>query len=261
MRLCRGRKSVRLNSGVSHQELKLAKKPGPGTCVHCLGEFDVRNWDHVLPRSWYPTSTPQNLHKWQIPTCKKCNSDYGKLEEELLVMLALTVTPRTEKSSGIYERALRSIDQSAGKDQRDKRARKARLEKIKQTMLEGREIPNEGIYPGLGERWNRTPEDQTAIMIPEAHIRKFCEKIVRGITFIESHDFIKPPFQIDFYALDEDGANPIKDILERHGTRYVRGPGFEVIRVVPADEPRASIFKITIFGEFVMYAMVMTPDG
>lgn len=239
----------------------MAKKPGPGICVHCLREFDVRNWDHVLPRSWYPNATPQNLHKWQIPTCKKCNSDYGVLEEELLVMLALCVTPRTQNSAGIYERALRSINPSVGKDQRDKRARQARLGKIKQILIRGEDIPSDGIYPGLGERWNRERDEQIAVRIPEAHIRKFCEKIVRGITFVETKRFIRSPFQIDFYALDEDGARPIKDILDRHGVRYVRGPGFEVIRVIPFDEPLASIFKITIFGEFVMYATVMPQDA
>lgn len=237
----------------------MARKPGPGTCVHCLQEFEIRNWDHVLPRSWYPDSTPHDLEKWQIPTCKKCNSEYGKLEEELLVLLAFSVTRDEEKSKGIYERALRSVDPSAGKDQRDRRARKARLENIQRVMLHGEDIPSEGIYPGLGERWGRPRSEQVALIIPEEHIRKFCEKIVRGINYIESGSYIFPPFYIHFYALDDQGAEPIRKMLEERGKSYVRGPGFEVLRVIPFDEPRASMFKITIFGEFVMYAMVMPP--
>ncbi len=243
--------------GDCQKERTLAKKPGPGRCVHCLQEFDIRNWDHVLPRSWYPSSTPENMEKWQIPTCKKCNSELGIIEEELLVMLALTVTPYTHRSSGIYERALRSIDESLGKDQRDRRARKARRDRVTGMMLHGLDIPNDGIYPNLGERWNRPISEQVALTIPAEHIRRFCEKIVRGVVFIESGTLICDPFGVEFFALDDQGDNPIRDILEQHGRRYVRGPGLEILRVVPPDEPRASIFKITIFGEFVMYATVM----
>jgi hypothetical protein len=234
----------------------MARKPGPGKCVHCLDEFQIRNWDHVFPRSWYPNSTPLNLEKWQIPTCKKCNSDYGKLEEELFVILAMTVTPNTEASSGIYERALRSVDESLGRGKRDRLARRARKQKVLQSLLRGDEIPNEGIYPGLGERWDRPREDQVAFLIPADYIRRFCEKIVRGITYRESKSFIESPFSVEFYPLNDSGAEPIKRALDRHGAAYARGPGFEVIRDVPPDEPRTAIFKITIFGEFVMYAFV-----
>lgn len=234
----------------------MARKPGPGKCVHCLGDFQIRNWDHVLPRSWYPTSTPLNLEKWQIPSCEKCNSDYGKLEEELLFNLAYTVTPNTPASSGIYERAVRSADESLGKNERDRMARRARRQKVLQTIRCGNEVPNEGIYPGLGERWDSPKEDQAAFAILVDDIKRLCEKFVRGITYIENDAFIEPPFSVEFYALDQEGAEVINTLLDRHGSVYTLGPGFEVVRVVPCDEPRASMFKITVFSEFVMYAVV-----
>lgn len=178
----------------------------------------------------------------------------------MLVMLAMTVTPNTDKSSGIYERALRSIDETAGRDQRDRRARKARMARVTASMIRGPNIPTEGIYPGLGDRWGIPADERVALVIPAGHIRKFCEKIVRGIYYIESGDFIAPPFEIDFYALDDAGAEPVKEMLDAHGKKYVRGPGFEVVRVAPVDEQMASIFQITIFGEFRMYAVVSEPD-
>jgi hypothetical protein len=200
------------------------------------------------------------MEKWKVPTCKKCNSDYGRLEEELFVMLAMTVDPTNHGSSGIYQRALRSIDESQGKGKRDRLARRSLQQRVLKSMLHGDQIPNEGIYPGLGERWNRPREEQVALLVPAAHIRRLCEKIVRGVTYIENGMLIEPPFSVEFYALGESGAEPIKQILDRHGTVYTRGPGFEVIRVVPHDESRASMFKITVFGEFVMYAFVSGPE-
>lgn len=234
----------------------MARKPGPGKCVHCLKQFGIRNWDHVFPRSWYPDSTPPNLEKWQIPTCKKCNSDYGKLEEELLVMLAMTVDPGGHASSGIYERALRSVNESLGKGKRARIARRAKREKVLRSFLFGNDIPTEGIYPGLGERWNIPISDQIAFPIPADNIRRFCEKNVRGITYRESGQFVEPPHQVDFFPINAQDAEPLEQMFDRHGRTYNRGPGFEVVRVVPYDEPLAAVFKITLFGEFVMYASI-----
>lgn len=239
----------------------MAKKPGPGKCVHCLRYFDKRNWDHVLPRSWYPDATPPNMHKWQIPTCKECNSEYGRIEEDLMVLLSFAVEPRTPASSGIYERAMRSIDESKGRGKRDRLARRARKERIMEYLTFGHDIPEQGIYPYLGERWGRPKSEQVAVRLPAKHIERLCEKIVRGIHYLEHQELIEPPFEIQFFALDDEGAKPIRDLLEQHGKRYTRGPGFEVIRIVPVDEPKASMQEIRIFGEFVMFAVVEPNEG
>src|SRR5580704_2378724 len=71
----------------------MAKKLGPGKCVHCLKDVDARNSDHVFPESWYPDSTPPGVEKWQIPSCIRCNSDYGKLEQDFFVKVGLCLDP------------------------------------------------------------------------------------------------------------------------------------------------------------------------
>ena len=46
-------------------------------CVICLKNFnysiedDSRTEEHVFPKSWYPKSTPNDLKKWKVPSCKK----------------------------------------------------------------------------------------------------------------------------------------------------------------------------------------------
>lgn len=178
-----------------------------------------------------------------------------------MVLLSFSVRPKTPASSGVYERALRSIDESKGRDKRDRLARRARKERIMKHLTFGHDIPDQGIYPNLGERWGRAKDQQVAVRLPVKHIERFCEKIVRGIHYLEHGELIEPPFQIQFFALDDEGAAPIRRILNRHGKRYVRGPGFEVIRVVPVDEPKASMQEIRIFGEFAMFAVVEPNEG
>ena len=60
----------------------MAKVFKPCKCVHCLRYCDSPTSDHVFPKSWYPDTTPQNMEKWQIPSCENCNTEYSKIENE-----------------------------------------------------------------------------------------------------------------------------------------------------------------------------------
>jgi len=96
-----------------------------------------RNWDHVFPASWYPKSAKQDLYKWQIPSCIPCNSEYGKLESDFLVRVALCLDPHDPASSSVVETALRSMRAAAGRDPRDTLLRAARARKVMGETLQG----------------------------------------------------------------------------------------------------------------------------
>ena len=238
----------------------MARKPPPGKCVHCCNHSDKRNWDHVFPESWYPTNTPQNLEKWKIPTCLNCNKEYGVIEQELLIRLALCLDPNSSNNKGIIERAMRSIDPTKAKRQGDRRARQAKREQVRREMMVGRDIPGEGIYPGLGERWYRPVEHRAAITVRADHVRKLCEKIVRGIVYLEDGLYIEHPFDIEFFALTDSGAESFVEILNKIGQVLSREPGIIVRRAVAHEDGTSSIWEITIFGQFVMYATVTRDD-
>ena len=76
----------------------MAKRPEPGKCIHCLVEFEKLNWDHVFPESWYPDTTPNDLYKWKIPSCIKCNDDYGRIEKDLMIRIGLCLNPGNPSS-------------------------------------------------------------------------------------------------------------------------------------------------------------------
>ena len=88
----------------------MAKRPNPRRCVHCLKNVEDLTRDHVFPKAWYPANTPQNLERWTIPSCRKCNEEYGRLEEDLLFRLGMCLDPEDAKSSGIADKVLRAID-------------------------------------------------------------------------------------------------------------------------------------------------------
>ena len=232
------------------------KSPPIGKCVHCLMDNVPRNWDHVFPESWYPDTTPENISKWIIPSCYKCNKEYGKIEQDLMIRLACCINPRIAEASGIYPKALRSVNASVAKNSKDATHREAKRKKLLAKFLHGDEIPQEGIYPGLGERWGREKSSQVALLISAKSIQRLCEKIIRGIYYIEDKKFIEPPYKVDFYALSDEGSEEIKSILEKYGKEFERGPGILVKRAVAHEDGVSGLASILIWGSLKMYASI-----
>lgn len=237
------------------------RKPPPvGKCVHCLTDNVPRNWDHVFPKSWYPDTTPTNISKWVIPSCYKCNKEYGEIEQDLLMRLACCVDPKTAAASGIYKKVLRSMDARYAPNQKEARIRIARRNKLLAEMLHGDQIPEDGAYPGLGERWGRPKGAQVAMMITASSFHRLTEKIVRGIFFIEYSQYIEPPHSINFYALEDDGASEIIEMLTHFGKEYARGPGILINCAVTPEDGVSAIISIEVWGSFRMYAAVLSSE-
>lgn len=239
----------------------MARKPGPGKCVHCLDFVSIRNWDHVFPVSWYPSSTPQNLEKWKIPTCKPCNSEYGRIEEDLGQLLSLCIDPTRPESKGIYQRMRRAFDPSCAKNDKDRKIRERKRKVLLDSMLHGDDIPSQGIYPGLGERWDRSRANQIAITVPKRYIDRLGIKVVRGIAYIEDGILIDEGYEIEPYAVAASGAALFEETIAKYGHSLSRGPGIVVDRAIAPEDGMSSIYKLTIWGEIVIYLSVLPKEG
>lgn len=225
--------------------------------MHCLKEVEKRNWDHVFPVSWYPDTTPQNLEKWKIPSCKPCNDGYGRLEEDFGQLLSFCVDPRRQEVQGVYKRMLRAYDPRHAKNHKDQKIREAKRQQLLKGMMHGDEIPSQGIYPGLGERWDRPKNEQIALTIPKRYFDRLGIKIVRGIAYIEDGIFIGDEYEIEPYAVPESGAGIFEDAIARFGHSLTRGPGIVVDRAVTKDDGVSSIYKVTVWGQLVIYLSVL----
>src|ERR1700733_10031207 len=100
----------------------MTAKATKGQCVHCLRDGCAITFDHGLPDSWYPDSTPAHVQHWTAPSCEKCNNELGRLERDLLIRLVLCIDPKKEAVSGLAAKVLRSFGPpsagslAAGKD-------------------------------------------------------------------------------------------------------------------------------------------------
>jgi hypothetical protein len=60
-------------------------------CIYC-GINEANERDHIPPKSFFPEPRPSNLIT--VPSCSKCNRDYGKIDE--IVRNLLTSFDTTE---------------------------------------------------------------------------------------------------------------------------------------------------------------------
>lgn len=238
----------------------MAKRPKPGKCVHCLRDPVDRSWDHVFPRSWYPDTTPPNLYKWQVPSCIPCNSALGKIEQEFLILIALCLDPHATASRGIVQRALRSINPKAAVDPTDLKARATLAQHVRSHLLPGGDVPKASIYPALGNKSGRVAGG-IGVRIPADSFRRLTEKIVRGIFFLENKTFIEPPYVVQFFALDDVGAQPARELLAQAGVTYAREPGIIVRRAVTPEDRISSIFEIEFWSQFKTHASVTSSEA
>lgn len=238
----------------------MAKPPKPGKCVHCLSDPVPRNWDHVFPASWYPDTTTPNLKKWQVPSCINCNRALGAVESEFFVRVALSLDPNNPASRSLVEKALRAVNPKLARDAVDRRARIALKDRLFSDMYVEGAIPENGIFPNLGERWNRAPDaDLAAIRIPVHSFRRITEKIVRGITYLDQDKFIEPPYAVEFFALDDNGALPVREYITQHGTTLAHEPGIVVRHAVTPDDEVSALFEVEFWQQFKTYAIVHVP--
>ncbi len=234
----------------------MKKSAGPGKCVHCLRSVPERNWDHIFPVSWYPNTTPQNMEKWKVPSCYRCNKEYGIIEEDLLLHFGLCLNPHDENTKNIVEKARRSIDPKYGKNNKDKKARAKKRKKILKELIEYEKIPHESIFPNFGPHQNTDGKKQAGLLLRKEHIEKIAIKFVKGLIYFEYDKYLDEDYNLELHVMEKSSAIPFNELINKYGNELNRGPGFVVNKAVVPDDPRIGIYEILIWQKAILYVSV-----
>jgi hypothetical protein len=235
----------------------MSKKPDPGLCVHCLQHSPERNWDHVIPKSWYPDTTPANLEKWKIPSCPKCNSSYGQLEQALLVRLGLCIDRKIAVASGISEKAVRALDPKSAKNEKDRRNRIAQRTAILDEMKRAGELSDEGYFPNFGPPPGVSGKGLPRVLISQDTLLKLGQKLIRGITYIDTQEVIPEAYEIQVSFPHENDVDDVTQMIKRFGKTEHRGPGVLIERARLSEDRLHALFKITLWGRVRIYGSVI----
>jgi hypothetical protein len=181
----------------------------------------------------------------------------GILEDDFLLRISMCLDPHDPASQSIVAKALRSLKPEFARDASDARARRARAKKFTSEILQGDQIPKDGHYPNLGERWDRPAGSGMAIVIPVASFQAITEKIVRGIAYIEEKVFIEPPHVVRFFAVADEAASEIRALIDEHGSTFTREPGIHVRRLLAPEDGVSAIYELEFWKQFKTYASVL----
>lgn len=227
-----------------------------GKCVHCLKDGIKITADHMLPKSWYPDATPDDLERWTVPSCEECNRFLGKVEDELKGRLALALDAKNPANARLGEKALRKVDPKAGRDERDAAAREAGAKKLASALRRGEQITQSQTIPGLEERWARPIEQQVAVEIPGDKLETMTKKIVRGLAFRADDAFIDDSYTIECQLAQGQGLKEFEEQLDKFGDVYRREPALTIRRLVDPQDKKAGLYEITFWNQFKTYATV-----
>jgi hypothetical protein len=239
----------------------MAKKFYKMRCVHCLKQFEELTSDHVLPESWYPDNTPDNLEKWQVPSCHKCNWEHGRNEEELFLKLALHFNPVEGHFTKIAQKVYRSMSPEHGKSKKDREnRRKRRIRIIKEISQASKLNYNiENILPGFGYNPNFSPNMQPPILISKDKLERFAEKVTRGVLYLINNAYVESDHEITIFVPAENVPQQCRQILRQYGKEYSCGPGIHVIMAVCFDDNYSALLEISIWDHF-SFCSIISPQ-
>jgi hypothetical protein len=231
--------------------------------VHCTRHHEELTWDHVFPRAWYPDTTPVNVEKWKMPACRKCNREHGELEEDLLLRLGMCVPRADSKAAGISEKALRSIQPEAARNERDRAARAARRAAVLREVERLPAAPAYGLLPGFGRHRAAPDGPVRTVHIHPDQLMKLGTKLVRGITYVTRQAFIDDAhYAIEIFVARE-GDQQVAEIdamIRRLGATDDRGPGISITHAHAADDREQGLFLIEVWGRLRLHGSVSRRD-
>jgi len=228
-------------------------KPKPGSCVHCSKWNDNLTWDHVLPKSWYPDTTPPDLEKWKFPSCERCNNEFSELERDLFIRIGLCLDRNRPECRGIVEKVLRTLNPDSTNDLKEKEIRLKLKNKYLSEIEKVEHVPAQGVLPSFGKIPGTYYPELRQIKISQESLKKFTRKLVRGITWVEEKRIIKKDRDINTFVLNDQDAQEIYGRFFSRGNAYYRGPGWTIWRCSVPEDSRYSLILTEIWGRFRLY--------
>lgn len=219
-------------------------------CIHCLDEKGPFNEDHVFPEGWYPENTPPGIEKPTAPSCLKCNNSLSKVEERLLRVFSFGFSPNERDHKEIYERMKRSISESAGKSERDKRIRAVTKKNFFRDFYPIKIFPKHSI---VNPNQQNIEEDSLGVVFSR---NTFLKKVTKGIIYNCGRVIYVPPiYEFSFFHFQ---CPPIGLHKIQHVKREF-GPGFSFWYWEHPEFPPNSIVQIKIWQVLNFWITVENP--
>ena len=227
------------------------------TCVYCLASVAKTKItdDHVIAKSWYPEHTPANLERWKVPCCSRCNAEFGRVEEDILVLIAHCLDPRDPKSAHIVAKARRSIDPECGVDEPDRAARKRRRVWFLRHCYRLDALPDHGVLPSFEKSF--AMGSRLGIRMNGPKLNAVVSKWTRGIHFWHCSRLIRNADSIQIFHVKDAVADTAFEKIKNAAEYLNRGEGIQIMRAEGRDDSGAmTLYAFNIWNQFKTYSAV-----
>lgn len=230
-------------------------------CAYCR-DRDGETRDHVFPRSWYPTTTPMNLEKWQVPACSSCNNSKATLEGVVRTWLSASVDSESEGAKGVWESSMRAIDPATGKSKRDSHAKSKARKEFKDVLVK----PSKMKISTSDSLINVAGKDAADLGIAAdmKKVDKLMQLFALGCFRYLRDRPLNPESKIDiYYSHTPEQINYFEQQVEKAETSRSIGPGFEISMTSAFAELLYPSLLIRIWGKILIRANLVekTPQN
>lgn len=226
------------------------------TCTYCLARVLAADCtrDHVVAESWYAGSA-DGIEKWQVPACRTCNHELGKIERDVLVRFGMCLDGEDPAYQDIVARAKRAMDPGQAKNAKDKRSRQALLDKIKSAVIEIADFKAAGTLPFFKDNYDAGVRH--TVPIPADSLHAIARKWARGLYRLRFNELLPVAAQIDVNYLTQEAEVDVFGELLPHASVLDRGPDIQVLFWRFKEEPReAFMASFRIWREYRVHCAV-----
>jgi hypothetical protein len=229
-------------------------------CTYCGTDvpFKEVTQDHVIGESWY-TSSAEDLERWKVPACRKCNNQLSAIEKAVLVRLAFCLDPKNEAHRPICERALRAVDPSAAKTPREARHRMALRQKMQRELKFFEHRDSHGIMPSFADNFDAG--SRYGVLISGEQYRGLGEKWAKGLYRYHLKKLVPKDATFDVYSADAETERAAFSHVQSDLVLLHRGPDLQVLMHHTAGPGvESTLFSVRIWQRFKMQ-MAITVGG
>ncbi len=219
-------------------------------CIHCFSAAAVEA-DHLIPKSWYPDTTPADLNRPTVPSCKTCNRKLGRIEGKLFFRFALMLDPDDPASSGLADRAIRSVDPSVGRNEQDTRSRDSQNRTLNKELFDGANLPPSSFLRGFEP--NPAINDVPSLPFPETELAQFIRKLVKGIAYWDKKEYLHDPISFAYSFSDRARTSKIID-----GNTLNLPPAFQI---TTAKLVSTRLVQASLWDSLRFIGVAYNPDG
>ncbi|HYO65153.1 MAG TPA: hypothetical protein VEU33_03640 [Archangium sp.] len=213
----------------------------------------------MMPKSWYPSTTPPTVQRVTVPVCESCADEFEKAERAFAHPLLMAIDADHLDAVGVAQKYQRSWQFDKASKPSDARHRAGRLRKIEREMkfvltpTDGRVYPRfvgrtaGGLYVSASPAFNLDP----------AARKRIAEKFVRGFHFAECDEPLPLAAEIGFFWGNDLPAD-VRAELAKLPINERLAPG---LRHRAWRDGTQAVWLFLLWGQIEFGALVRMPEN